>query len=181
MQVALKPHPDTPASAVSGVAVDVRREAAGELVLRYVVTGAIGEIMLPPLAAHARADELWRHTCFEAFVQEGAAPGYCEFNFATSRQWAAYRFDGYRDRMSPIGAIVAPRIESRASEGRLEVDVSLDLAGVIVADADWRLALSVVIEEASGHKSYWALAHPQGKPDFHHGDGFVLDLPVEQT
>ncbi len=153
----------------------------GSLGLRYTVTGAIGEIMLPPLAAPTRADELWRHTCFEVFVREGAGLGYCEFNFATSRQWAAYRFDDYRDGMSPIGAIAAPRIESRASEARLDVDVSLNLTGLIAADASWRLALTAVIEDASGQKSYWALAHPQGKPDFHHRDGFVLDLPVEQT
>jgi hypothetical protein len=35
-----------------------------------------------------------------------------------------------------------------------------------------------VIEETSGGKSYWALAHPPGKPDFHHADGFVYELPV---
>ena len=33
------------------------------------------------------------------------------------------------------------------------------------------------IEEQDGRKSYWALAHPPGKPDFHHPDCFVLDLP----
>jgi hypothetical protein len=33
-----------------------------------------------------------------------------------------------------------------------------------------------VIEETNGAKSYWALKHPPGKPDFHHADGFVLEL-----
>jgi hypothetical protein len=39
-----------------------------------------------------------------------------------------------------------------------------------------RLALSAVIEETDGHLSYWALAHPAERPDFHHRDGFVLAL-----
>ena len=33
-----------------------------------------------------------------------------------------------------------------------------------------------VIEELDGTKSYWALAHPPGKPDFHHPDCFALTL-----
>ena len=40
-----------------------------------------------------------------------------------------------------------------------------------------RLGLSTVIEDGDGGISYWALAHPSAKPDFHHPDSFVLDLP----
>ena len=40
-----------------------------------------------------------------------------------------------------------------------------------------RAGLSAVIEEADGTKSYWALAHPPGKPDFHRAEGFALELP----
>jgi hypothetical protein len=35
-----------------------------------------------------------------------------------------------------------------------------------------------VIEETNGRLSYWALAHPPGKPDFHHSDCFALELPA---
>ena len=41
----------------------------------------------------------------------------------------------------------------------------------------WEVSVAAVIEEAHGNKSYWALAHPSDKPDFHHPDSFVLDLP----
>jgi hypothetical protein len=40
----------------------------------------------------------------------------------------------------------------------------------------WRLGLSALIEETSGRKSYWALAHPPGKPDFHHADCFAHEF-----
>jgi hypothetical protein len=42
---------------------------------------------------------------------------------------------------------------------------------------DWQLNISTIIEEANGRKSYWALAHPPGKADFHNPDCFVLHLP----
>jgi len=42
-----------------------------------------------------------------------------------------------------------------------------------------RLALSAVVEETDGRLSYWAIAHPGERPDFHHRDGFVLPLEFE--
>jgi hypothetical protein len=67
----------------------------------------------------------------------------------------------------------APRIETRAGTHRYELRAAIELP-----PADWRLALSAVIEETNGRKSWWALAHPPGKADFHHPDSFVLELPA---
>ena len=44
--------------------------------------------------------------------------------------------------------------------------------------ADLNLAFSAVIEETGGTKSYWALTHPPGKPDFHHPTCFTATLPA---
>jgi hypothetical protein len=33
-----------------------------------------------------------------------------------------------------------------------------------------------VIEDADGRLSYWSAAHPDGRPDFHHAAGFVVEL-----
>ena len=44
-------------------------------------------------------------------------------------------------------------------------------------DKDWVAGVSAVIEEADGTKSFWALAHPPGGPDFHHPACFTLELP----
>jgi len=43
---------------------------------------------------------------------------------------------------------------------------------------DFHIGLAAVIEELDGTKSYWALAHPPGAPDFHHADCFALTLPA---
>jgi hypothetical protein len=47
----------------------------------------------------------------------------------------------------------------------------------LAAPGPWVASVTAVIEEARGAKSYWALAHVSDKPDFHHPDSFVLDLP----
>jgi hypothetical protein len=42
----------------------------------------------------------------------------------------------------------------------------------------WEYGLAAVIEEEGAVKSYWALAHPPGKPDFHHPTCFAATLPA---
>jgi hypothetical protein len=172
-------HPDSRCAAVTGVAAEAVRPGPGRLSLRYIVTGAPGGLVVPAPAAPDRADGLWRHTCFEAFVRPAAGEGYCELNFAPSTQWAAYRFDGYRQGMAPVQGIDPPRIQMRRTGDGFEIEaaLALDKAPGLPPAAPWRLGLSAVIEEAGGGVSYWALAHPPGKADFHHADGFALRLP----
>jgi hypothetical protein len=178
MRQALRLHPDSRCAAATSIDVDVARPRAGALVLSYVVTGRIGGLRLPPVTVSARADELWRHTCFEAFVRASPGEAYYEFNFAPSTQWAAYRFDGYRSGMRIAAEITAPRIEVQSGAERYASQAALELDALpnLPRNVGWRLGLAVVIEETNGNKSYWALAHPPGKPDFHHADGFALEL-----
>jgi hypothetical protein len=74
--------------------------------------------------------------------------------------------------------ISAPRIESQWGVGRytLQASLELDFLSSLPSNARWRLGLSAVIEETSGRRSYWALAHPPGKADFHHSDCFAHEL-----
>ncbi len=146
--------------------------------MRYFVTGKISDLDISPATAAARTDELWQHTCFEAFVRTSPGAGYYEFNFAPSTQWAAYRFSGYRTGMRVATEISAPRIEVQSSSECyiLQAALELDRLSSLRLDAGWRLGLSALIEDTSGRKSYWALAHPPGQPDFHHPDCFVHEL-----
>jgi hypothetical protein len=180
MRRALKLHPQSPCAAATGIAVDAARSRSGNLVLRYVLTGRMSEVRIPPLAALSRADALWHRTCFEAFLCAPPEEVYYEFNFSPSRQWAAYRFAGYRNGMTVVYECSAPHIEVRTDAHRCELETSLDLHRLdhLPRDAAWRLGLSAVIEDVHGNRSYWALAHPPGKPDFHHPDCFACELPA---
>lgn len=174
----MKLHPGSPGSAARCVEVEVARPRAGSLTLRYLVTGKMSDLRMPPLAAPARTDELWQHSCFEAFVRSSADPGYYEFNFSPSTQWAAYGFSSYRKGMRVANEISAPRIEAQSGPECYMLQASLELEGLstLPRSAGWRLGLAALIEETNGCKSHWALAHPPGKPDFHHPDCFAYEL-----
>jgi hypothetical protein len=178
MRQALKLHPDSLCSAATHIEADVALSRAGSLILRYFVAGKISDLHMPPVTAGSRTDGLWQHTCFEAFVRTSLGAGYYEFNFAPSTQWAAYWFSGYRTGMRVATEISAPHIEVQSSREcyRLQASLELDRLSDLRLDAGWRLGLSALIEETSGRKSYWALAHPPGKADFHHPDCFAYEL-----
>ena len=178
MRVTLEPHPDSFAPGLR-IEAEAHRAGPGRLVLRYVVTGEIGTLLLPPPAPPGRADGLWHHTCFEAFVGAPNEAGYVELNLAPSGRWAAYAFSDYRAGMATVDALPPPEIEAQQDGGRYILAASLDLAPVLgrLAEGPWQLGLSAVIETRDGGKSYWAAAHPPGEPDFHHRDCFALELP----
>ncbi len=174
----LKLHPDSTCRAASALEAEASRSGTG-LALLYVVTGDIGALRLPAMGTPGRAGGLWRQTCFEAFLRPPAGEAYYEFNFAPSLQWAAYRFSGYRRGMRSAEKFSGLRIEVESDASRLELRAELALSDLpdLPKDSPLRLGLSAVIEEATGAMSYWALAHPPGKPDFHHADCFALELP----
>jgi hypothetical protein len=174
----LSPHPDFPFPSVTYVESEVIRSQNGVIYLRYVLAGTRAGVRLPPMALSARADDLWRHTCFEAFVQAEGEQGYLELNLSPSTEWAAYAFEGYRQGMRPAD-LPPPTIETARSAERLELRAAIDLKGLIPLEKAWRVGLTAVVETQQG-LSCWALAHPPGKPDFHRADCFALELPATE-
>ena len=175
----LRRHPESRGGEGVDLSVRVVRVAPRHLALRYDLAGDLEALMIPPRASPERTDELWRHTCFEAFVQVPGG-GYHEFNLAPSGQWAAYRFDGYRRGMTVETRAPSPALDDRRDPGRygFDVQLALDALTELPAEEPWRLGVSAVLEERGGDRSYWALVHPPGKPDFHHPDSFALELPA---
>jgi hypothetical protein len=169
-------HPDFPPSAAHAVEVAVDRSGGGLLSLSYVVTGRIADLVIPSRASPARTDDLWQHTCFEAFLRAPGGESYVEVNLSPSSEWAVYALTGYRTR-GPDPVAPAPFIDADGGRTRFELRASLDMSAVLPSDATWRVGLAAVLEEKGGGRSYWSLAHPPGQPDFHHADTFALSLP----
>ena len=168
MEATLIPHPTSDPTYPEAIRVQFEREGLF-LWLRFVIEDNPDFIAWPKKRPVGRADDLWKHTCFEAFV--AADDGYVEFNLSPSDAWASYRFDGYRDGMRPADeAAVVAGLDGGRDYVALEARIELPAGAV-------RFGLSAVIETIDGEKTYWALAHPSDKPDFHHPDSFVLDLP----
>ncbi|HEX4736245.1 MAG TPA: DOMON-like domain-containing protein [Allosphingosinicella sp.] len=179
MRVSLKSHPETPPNSIRAVDVEVVMTDPDDILLRYFVDGS--GLSLPEWESSGRADELWTTTCFELFLAETSGETYYEFNFSPSSQWAAYVFDRYREGRQDLTVTVEPfverfpEIEPEDGAPLYVLDADLDLSDI--PPVRMRMGLSAVIEEQDGTKSYWALAHPAGKPDFHHPDCFTLELP----
>ena len=100
---------------------------------------------------------LWKTTCFEAFLRSPGERRLSRVEFRSVGQWAAYDFSelsrrhgrsgGRRAALHPDGGqfhLVGARRDHRRRR-RTRV---------------WELGLSAVLEEKDGTKSYWALAHP---------------------
>jgi hypothetical protein len=168
-------HSDTPCDAIEGIEVELSYQTSGALRAQFHLRGDVGRVSLPPSRASQREDELWRHTCCEVFVRPTEAVEYFEFNFSPSTAWAAYRFTGYREGMTNAEVSV-PQILLNRTVDTVELIAMFTVPESIASFVKARLGLSCVIEELNGRISYWALAHPQGKPDFHHASGFALEL-----
>jgi hypothetical protein len=174
----LTAHPSTPNNAVRSLGVELRSEDPGVLVFRYSLEADMSRVRVPPSGASGRADTLWKHTCFEAFVAPADTSGYHEFNFSPSLNWAVYRFTAYREGMSAAEIGRAPEISVRRGDDGLELRSVVHLGHLTdLRDAGrLRIALAAVIEDNNGRLSYWGLRHPPGKPDFHHSNGFALEV-----
>jgi hypothetical protein len=170
----LRPHSDSLPGSVAGVEAEITLQSTGELKLTYVLTGDLDSLRLPEIQLAQRADGLWRHTCFEAFIRSAESPAYREFNFSPSGQWQAYVFTDTR-----VGGLLEPaaepQIECSFEPGRLTLRATIHPADLPPGNR-LRLGLTAVIESGDGALSYWALQHAPGKPDFHHPDTFALEL-----
>jgi hypothetical protein len=173
----LRCHPASTCAAVTGLVVDFAQPEPGVLALRYELAGDPFRLRVPAAAVPERRDGLWRHTCFELFA---AAPGerYWEWNFSPSGEWAAYSFAGYREAMAPLELTAAPAISVRIAARMLTLVARTQLPETLVGNAPGavRLGLAAVVEDAAGELSYWALAHPRERPDFHAREAFTASL-----
>jgi len=170
-------HPNTP-STITCVEVEMSRPTPKLLSLRYVVTDPESRLVVPVPADGARKDDLWKRTCFEAFIWVPGGDAYYELNLSPSTDWAAYRFDGFRAGMASAEGAVRPKLEWISTRDGFELRALADLSGLVglPSGSAWRLGLTAVIEDAPDQLSYWALTHPPGIQDFHNAEGWTAEV-----
>lgn len=172
----LRCHRSARSGTVRAIKVLVRRSET-ELQVTFLLEGDISQIRVRSSDMSRIATQLWRSTCFEAFIAVDGQPAYHEFNFAPSGEWAVYAFRGYRSGGLLDDETLRPHIAVSSADSwlKLEALVRLDSLSAIHPHAPLRMGLSAIIEAPDGF-SYWALRHPDGKPDFHDAGGFALLL-----
>jgi len=150
------------------------------LTLEYICSGDLLELLIPhEKESTSRLDNLWEHTCFEAFMTQNKGPEYWELNFSPSGDWNFYRFDDHRKGQSLEEKItnISSQIKTKTDQ-LFEAKVVLDLSAVFPGKSlsGIQLGLTAVIEELDHSKSYWALSHCGKQPDFHIRDSFTFSL-----
>ena len=173
----LHPHPTSRPTVEKVEFLIWREEGLFDLDVRLF--GSPLRVSLPSTDRPRRTDELWRTTCFEAFLRPRGGDSYFELNLSPSGDWAAYRFDGYRSGMRNALIECSPDPDVWLQDGVRMQEASFDFKGEPTLDnaVPWDIGLSAVIEEEDGTKSFWALSHGPGPPDFHNSACFAYHLP----
>lgn len=172
-------HPATPPFMADHIDASVEYLSEGRMSVRFELHCDTETLMLPEIDEPARRDRLWQTTCFELFIVRPDGEPYLEYNFSPSTEWAVYRFSGYRLGMAEE-LVFRPDITCDFSERHFGLNAHFNLPD------QWRderlaVGLAAVVEESDGTKSYWALAHPATKPDFHHRDCFAIEVEAPRA
>ncbi|ASD63294.1 DOMON-like domain-containing protein [Bdellovibrio bacteriovorus] len=169
----LTPFTKTPLTNTLQVQGAVTPLSDSRLLVEFKISGATDAIKWPESSSsERREDGLWKHTCLEVFLGNGATPesAYLEINCAPNGHWNAYSFSSYRKDMAPA-ADTRVRLQPRNSEDaearfQIEIDSRKPLEFTC-------LGLTAVIEFVDGTLSYWSLFHPGPQADFHNKAGWT--------
>ena len=149
----------------------------GMLTLGCALSGGLSDILVPETAVTPeRLDRLWQETCFEFFIAPKGRAYYWEFNLSPSGHWNVYRFTSYREGVRTENTIDSLPFIVRRREHNLEVSAEVSLDAFVHEDQTIEISVCAVTMHRDGTMSYWALTHPGHVPDFHHRDGFIIQL-----
>lgn len=158
-----------------GVSIEGDIERTGQaLVLSFLLQGNLDDIVLPAAAKRTRRDNLWQATCLEMFWAEEGAKNYWELNLAPSGAWNVYAFTDYRTGMQREERVAEPLTRISRTPDTFALTVELGIGSLHAEHASLRIGISAVLEHRDSRLSYWALAHPAEKPDFHAPQCFLL-------
>ncbi len=171
----LVPFSKTPQTDLFKVAAEAYSEGDDSLLLEFKITGPLALLIFPQGdGGEDRQDELWKHTCLEAFLaqdQNKESP-YLEINCAPNGSWNAYEFSSYRQGMKTSALIVTLALREAHTD---EAFFRLRVLGAPLKGMKWA-SLNLILEFQDGSHSYWALTHTENKPDFHSKTAFTAAL-----
>ncbi|OGQ86227.1 MAG: hypothetical protein A2512_07585 [Deltaproteobacteria bacterium RIFOXYD12_FULL_56_24] len=168
----LHPFPDQDSDGVTIRGAIAHTEQA--LVLSFLLQGNLGGLVLPTATEEKRCDNLWQATCLEMFWAEEGEKNYWELNLAPSGAWNVYAFTGYRTGMREEGRIGEPIITTHRTADSFSLTAELRIGILHLDNAPLRVGVSTVLKHRDSRLSYWALAHPEERPDFHAPKTFLL-------
>lgn len=145
-----------------------------EINCSLTLSGPIHEINIREQNAKPEKREgIWESTCFELFIADEDNKHYLEWNFCPSGDWWCMEFRDYRDPKEDFRWEQSPVIEVKQDIDSLTMIAQFKLPEHY-QEKKLSLGVTAVIDHPQGEKSYWALSHPEDKPDFHDSGHFLL-------
>jgi len=168
--VRLLPFEEDEISKVFELSASLSKQTDHTVKVEFLLKGPLDQLKIPaPLPNPKRRPGLWQSTCFEVFMKDQSSEKYEEWNFSLSGEWWNQSFDRYRKSAIEQPEKQAKSIELKRDSEHLKLDLVLPLAF-----KKNRYGLSVVLEDAQEHLSYWSLQHTSTSPDFHVVDDFLI-------
>ncbi|MBU1405699.1 MAG: DOMON-like domain-containing protein [Proteobacteria bacterium] len=146
------------------------------LVLSIVLHGNLGDLVLPDGTERTRCDNLWKSTCFEMFWAEEGRKNYWELNLAPNGAWNVYAFPDYRTGMNRENRVGEPPTNTEHTTDTFSLTAELGIGKLHIHNTPLRVGVSAVLKHQNSRLSYWALAHPKERPDFHAPQSFLLQI-----
>jgi hypothetical protein len=147
------------------------------LTLTYVLSGDLDQVRIPiPSARPSREYRLWEETCFELFIGAKYFSPYWEVNLSPSGSWNIFRFSDYRKNMAEETAVPTLPVRVTRQPDVLEIQTKISLETLLLKNQPIRAGASAVIKGDDGNLTFWTLAHPSPKPDFHCKGAFCIQI-----
>jgi hypothetical protein len=160
-----------------GVTIQGAIKRTGQaIILSFLLQGNMDELVLPAATEQTRCDNLWQATCLEMFWAEEGTKNYWELNLAPIGAWNVYTFSDYRTGMRQEERMAAPAVITTRSAESFTLSAELNIAPLHTDNTPLRVGISAVLAHRDARLSYWALAHPEAKPNFHTPKAFLLRL-----
>ena len=116
-----------------------------------------------------RGDDLWKTTCFEAFLGLEGSEKYWEINLSPAlRKWNLYAFDTYRAPQPPSPSHDLELLKVSTTKSSVGAEFKLK-----IPFENLEASLTAVVRTGSA-THYFALNHAGAKPDFHLRASFIL-------
>ena len=146
----------------------------GEIQVTYLLSDLEEKINFEYELNNQRVIGLWENTCFEFFILSPAGD-YYEFNFATNLNWNIFHFKNYRSKLKEAKDCPVPLIDVR--ENKLHFTYNLNsLPKDFYKMGKMKVGITAVLKDKNSKLTYWSLAHPKDKADFHSQVGMTISL-----
>ena len=152
--------------------IELKKE---KLKLDYEIIGDISLYIFPKQTQQQRANELWKATCFELFMNNYSSTKYYEINISPSTQWNSYQFTSYKKEMIESHIFSTPTIRSQQQNNGYNLSFEMDFTESIF-EKKLLINCAVILLDNKGVRYFYSINRRKELPDFHDREYFELLL-----